>query len=382
MMSSTKQNQKQTISYNTFDPTKVQIGEYADTKFNPSQKTALIRYKVDSYSEIMCQIQSPDIRLFTYGIPRENKKYYATDKSRCFVKIPEDVNDPKSVAFFSKLEQVDKIFDTEEYKIKQFGKNAKSYKYVPIVRVRTQDEEEYDDDEETKPKNTEPSPRYIKVKVQNDYETGNILTKCFIKNGSERVPVEDIVTIDDLAKYVRYRSTIKMVFIFNKSYMSKNKVANADFKNYGITLQLKQIVCEAPQSSNLMNRDIDAFIDDEDDDNDNLHNLASVRITKNSKSPDDEDIDNDNLYHLASVKITKNSKSLDDNTVKIQIDKKSHKLDDDDEDEEDAVQTKKSSPKDDEDNEDDEDDRQSVQSTASGKKVVKATRVVKRQTTK
>ena len=346
-MSNTNQYAKQTISYNAFEPTKVQIGEYADTKYNPSQKTALIRYKVDSYSEIMCQIQSPDIRLFTYGIPRENKKYYATDKSRCFVKIPEDVNDPKSVAFFSKLEQVDKMFDTDEYRTKQFGKNAKSYKYVPIVRVRNQDED--DDDEESKPKNTEPSPRYIKVKVQNDYETGNILSKCFVKNGSERTPVDDIVTIDDLAKYVRYRSTIKMVFIFNKSYMSKNKVANSDFKNYGITLQLKQIVCEAPQSASSMNKDIDAFIDDEDDDT--SHQLASVRITQNSKS-------------------------LDDSTVKIQIDKNTHRLDDDDDDEEDenddkVVQTKKSSQKDDD---DDDDDKQSVKSSSSGKKVLKATR--------
>ena len=106
-----------------------------------------------------------------------------------------------------------------------------------------------DDDEgdevEDKRKEKNAKPRYIKVKIDNDYETNNVLTKCFVKDGNERIQVADIVTVDDLMKYVRYNSHVRVLLSVVKTDMSKNKLGNSEYKNYGVTIKLSQVLCDA-----------------------------------------------------------------------------------------------------------------------------------------
>ena len=68
--------------------------------------------------------------------------------------------------------------------------------------------------------------RFIKLKIDLDYKTGTILSKVFIKEGSERVPVYDIEKLDDLLKYIKYHSTVRFLILFDKSYMTKPKLGN------------------------------------------------------------------------------------------------------------------------------------------------------------
>ena len=57
-----------------------------------------------------------------------------------FVKIPEDVNDPKSVEFFKMLESIVNLMEDEEFKDRLFGKNAKLYKYNKLVKKQEETE--------------------------------------------------------------------------------------------------------------------------------------------------------------------------------------------------------------------------------------------------
>lgn len=255
--------QKITVSYANFDVTNLNVLPLTEHKMNNSQKLSMVRYKVNGV-ESLCQIQSPNTRLFTYGIPRIGQ-FFPNDKSRAHVKVPEDVNDPKSVAFFNKLESVDEYFKSADFKKKLFGseKVAATYIYQPVVRSNEEDEDG----------NKTPGPRYIKVKIDLEWETNKVLTKCMIKQDGKRVPVNDVNTIDDLSKYVRFQSNICMVMIMNKIYASKNKVGG-ESKKYGATFKLSQIVCDA-LTAGKDSYDVDAFIDDEDD----MPQLSGVKIT-------------------------------------------------------------------------------------------------------
>ncbi len=322
---STVQRTKQTISYSNFDVNKLVVQPLEDNKLNTAQKLAMVRYKHDQYSEGLCQIQSHNCKLFTYGIPRAGP-YYATDKARAFVKVPEDVNDPKSVTFFNKLESIDTLMQSTEFKKKLFGsdKVANLYKYQPIVRVA---EEREDDDEEvveqTPKKNYGPRPRYMKVKVDLDWESSAVKTKCFVKDETgARIPVTDVSTLDELNKYVRYQSTICMVMILNKVYASKAKV-NGESKKYGATFKLSQVVCEPPSNS-YSGQDEDAFIDDED----NSTQLSGLKIN----TDEDDDVQTLTLNE-SSVKV--NLASALDNEEEDEEDE------DEEEDEEEVIEAPK-----------------------------------------
>jgi len=225
-----------TIRYSDLNTANLHVSEYKDTTYNTSQKYAYV-----NYSNSPLQIQSPDIKLTHYGIPRYNPKHHKTQRERMFIKIPENVNDEKCAQFFQKLEEIDEWFDSEDYKDSMFGKHAKLYKYIPIVRTPQVEEDEDEDSNKGAPK---AKPRYIKLKIDSDYETNNVLTKCFVKEGSERIPCVDIVTVDDLLKYVRFQSTIKFLVLLNRTYMSKNKLGNSSFRNYGVILKLVQVICD------------------------------------------------------------------------------------------------------------------------------------------
>lgn len=265
-------HQNTTISYKDLSVDKLDISKLEDTTYNTAQKTAFVNYKHDAYKKAALQFQSPYIKLFTYGIPtitEKNKKWYPSDKNRAFVKIPEDVNNPKCVEFFKKLDEVDTYFQSNDFKKLIFGneKIASTYTYQPIVR--SPDSTEHDDanDEsvdvpeiatENKSEKQD-GPRYIKVKIDLQWETNNILTKCYVLDDSkQRTIVNDIATIDDLKKYIKFNSSICMVLIANKMYAAKAKVNGA--KKYGITFKIAQCVCDNSQLTQQIDDTYDKFL--------------------------------------------------------------------------------------------------------------------------
>jgi hypothetical protein len=253
-----------TVTYSSLDATSIITTDYEDTKYSPSQRVAWINY---NHVGMSLQIQSPEIKMICYGIPKYDPQYHKSDKDRMFLKIPEDINNPKCVAFFKKFEEVDNYFGSDEFKLDKMGKYAKNYKYSSLVKNPvTIDEEEDNHNNSIITKKVK--PRFIKLKIDSDYKTGTILSKVFIKEGSERVPVYDIEKLDDLLKYIKYQSTVRFLISFDKSYMTKSKLGNSDYKSYGVILKLKQILCETTSNINqVVSKDDDQFLDSSDAEN-------------------------------------------------------------------------------------------------------------------
>jgi len=345
---SNSRTMKATIRYNDFSLDKLIINQVEDNKLNAGQRISIPKYKQDAYGDSLVQLQTPPIYLFAYGIPKPGA-YYKDDAARSFVKVPEDVNDPNSVSFFNQMESIDRYLTSPDGKKKIFGseKVANNYVYQPIVRTpeNKQDDEDEDDDDEDNHKKKQskkqteidlgPKPRYMKFKIDLDWETKVIKTKVLVKNDEgKREPVSGIVTLEDINKYIRYKSTNTLVIMWNKIYASKNKLG--DSKKYGAGFKITQSLCEKP-NDNKYNNDEDAFIDDEDFIGAE-HTLSNVKITVGEEPT--------LMTNSVKVEIGKNtvSSALDNNDEDDDENENENEDEDEDEDEEDdepVVQTQK-----------------------------------------
>ena len=281
-----------TILHSKFDPKNVFFTALEENSRVTSQKIAYVRYKTGS-SDVMLQIQTPKINLFTYGIPMLGQ-YYPDDKSRSFIKLPLDETVDELKNFCDKLVELDTIMQSQEMKRKIFGsdKIAETYNYQPIVREPENDMEE--DGATFKPK-------YMKLKIDTDYNTGDVKTRIMVKEETGRKKLDDIKTITDLTKYVRYKSNIRMVVTINKLYATRAKVG--DKKKYGLTFKILQIECEAPVNK-AAQYDMDAFVDDEDDELKTTYQKLDFNTVNLDNDEDDDDA-------IEEVDVVINNKLLD-----------------------------------------------------------------------
>jgi hypothetical protein len=182
---------------------------------------------------------------------------------------------------------------SSEMKRKIFGsdKVAESYNYQEIVREPENDMEE--DGAIFKPK-------YMKLKIDTDYNTGDVKTRIMVKEESGRKKLDDIKTITDLTKYIRYKSNIRMVVTINKLYATRAKVG--DKKKYGLTFKILQVECEAPINK-AAQYDMDAFVDDEDND-EPKKNYPKLDFNTVNLDEDDDDA-------VEEVDVVINNKLLD-----------------------------------------------------------------------
>lgn len=281
-----------TILHSKFDPKCVTFTALEENSRVTSQKIAYVRYKTGS-NDVMLQIQTPKINLFTYGIPMLGQ-YYPDDKSRSFIKLPLDETVEELKVFCDKLTELDTIMQSQEMKRKIFGsdKIAEAYNYQTIVREPENDMEE---------EGATFKPKYMKLKIDTDYNTGDVKTRIMVKEDSGRKKLDDVKTITDLTKYVRYKSNIRMVVTINKLYATRAKVG--DKKKYGLTFKILQVECEAPLNK-AAQYDMDAFVDDDDDDE---PKKSYPKLDFNSVNLEDED-DED---AVEEVDVVINNKLLD-----------------------------------------------------------------------
>ena len=264
-----------------FDSRKVMVTQFEDKDFSPAQKLASITYAAPT-GESLVQIQCCKSQIFSGGIPNVHLKYFPTDDKRMYVVIPEDTRNPESLAQFAKFDEFDRYMQTDEVKIKLFGKltTAAQFAYQPFVRTPEVEEEVDEDGNPVVPSSDAkgPKPRTIKVKIGVDFKTKRISTKIFVKSEDGKrtpVPPEEINTIDDVKKYVRFMSDITPIIVAQKIYQQKIKKDKNDTKKYGATFKLHQVICTASTQGSHRDQDRDDFVDDDDS---NTHQLSSVQI--------------------------------------------------------------------------------------------------------
>lgn len=260
-----KNNDKVTIKVADLNIKRISTTELEENKRSKNQKIAYVRYATDKGTDSKLLFQTTLLTLDTYGIPRKPKDDEDEDKAfdRTFIKVPMNTEDKEGKVMYDKLTELDTHIDTNlKTQLFKTQQEANGYEYQPIVRVP--DQEETIENGEQKYR-----PPYCKAKLDIDFDSGDILTKVYLKNsgpGAKRTLLTDVKTIDDLTKYVRYMSKVRLILMPNKVWAAKNKLGNAKKKSYGMSLKVMQIEVEPPVSNSVkdMLKD-DAFIDDEDE---------------------------------------------------------------------------------------------------------------------
>jgi hypothetical protein len=289
--------QQTTTKFQDFNAADLSFTKFEENERSKAQNLAFPRYKETQ----RLMLQGPWIEMNAYGVPQLGE-YYKTDKDRAFIKIPLDLNNPEVKEFYDKLQTIDEMMNSKEFKAQQFGDKAKKYKYAyPICRVPMEE----DDEEDEKKKSKYPRPPYMKVKLDATWPETKILTQVYtsvMKDGKREREKQEVESVDDFANVVRYLSKIRPIIQPVKAWCEKKGKMGKDFLEYGLTFKLIKIEVEphvggGSNLSQYMNND--AFIDsDEEDETPKFQGkpAASVAktstlplVNKNKKDSDDED---------------------------------------------------------------------------------------------
>jgi hypothetical protein len=259
-------------------------------------------------SEQKIIIQTGKFQITQGGIPSYHKKYYPTDQSREFLRVPLD-DQPATVALRAELEKADEFFGSDELKKKIFGQNADKYMYQPLIRPPG--EKDADDDEDEKPKkNASSHPPIEKVdscKMKlNIIPDGELrVNKTKLKRVSETkngIKKETVVakTLTEVANEVKFLSQVKLIFYFSKVWANKTATNGAKHKMYGVGLKILAIEYSATANRGINTDALEFMSEEEDEEGAPVKSNKSGKTTKpvakkgkNAKLDDDED-DEDN----------------------------------------------------------------------------------------
>ena len=175
------------------------------------------------------QIIIPRIYLNTHGVPKLGK-YFKTDKDRMFLQLPLEGD------VLKQFELIDYCLSTNEMKQKLFKEPGNSYEYSPIVKQGTR------------------GP-YMKVKLECEYETGNIETIVWqsqklsdgtIQTNDSPLEIDDL---DDFASAFPMGSSVVCAVRFVKLWCVDKK--------YGLTMKLVKANVLAPEKIVIDCSDLD-----------------------------------------------------------------------------------------------------------------------------
>jgi hypothetical protein len=254
-----------TVTYKDFDLSKLTFTPPIENKLIPKiteyQLMSMPQYAEGDGKSSMPTIQGPWMKLDNYGIPSKLDKtgkprlnranQPLSDKERGNLKIPFDLEDPKSKALYDLLCSIDDKAESEKEQLFEGRKKAYFYKYQPIVRQPPVNPDAADD--------AEPKPDYFVIKFDFDVKTGAMKSEVFENNDGERTQM-NVTTLDDAQKYVRYMCEFRPVFKLAKLFSSK--ASNDGKRSYGIGLKLVKI--EVKPSAKQVETETQ-FIDDSDD---------------------------------------------------------------------------------------------------------------------
>jgi len=254
-----------TVTYKDFDLSKLTFTPPTENKQIPKitefQLMSMPAYAEGDGKSSMPTIQGPWMKLDNYGIPSKLDKagkprlnranQPLSDKERGNLKIPFNLEDPKSKALYDLFCSIDDKAEAEKEQLFGDKKKASFYKYQPIVRQPPVNPDAADD--------AEGKPDYFVIKFDFDVKTGAMKSEVFENDDGERTQM-NVTTLDDAQKYVRYMCEFRPVFKLAKLFSSKS--AQDGKRSYGIGLKLVKI--EVKPSAKQVETETQ-FIDDSDD---------------------------------------------------------------------------------------------------------------------
>ena len=276
------------IKIKDLNPNEITTTKLEDNDRVTSQKIGYIQYK-----GVQLIVQSPEIKLEVYGIPREDE-YHLDIKSRAFIKVGlcyerhkyEDIEYKFILMLYNKFIEIDNKFKSEQFKKELFGNAANNYEYIPLVRIPEIDTEI----EQKLDKKGDPvyRPPFIKFKLDLEYNSTNKLkVKLFERFEGERTKIE-ITSFDDLLHHVKFLSKLRFIISFAKIYAMKTK-NGSEKKKYGIVLKITHIEVQRPIASSKNIYEEDVFDSDTEDVINNNNVNVDCNISKLDINEDNED---------------------------------------------------------------------------------------------
>jgi hypothetical protein len=300
-------NNQGILKYKNIEPKNFVTSEL---KKNTNQDFAFVNYMIRDRSTRPL-IQTPWVHLKTYGIPQEGLENYKTELSRAFLKFPlntevdkkgEDATSDEK-QFAKKFQELDKYFESAEFKNKVFGGavKAKKYTYSSIVKAPMELEEPDDDadqDEIEKYKKQKQQYRPLSMKAKfsvelddadyKDKKIKNILTSVRVRKDDGTKEKVKVQSLEDLEKYVRYGSQVRMILAPSKLWAAKSPLPGSANKLYGVQFKILQIEVIPGKGQEKVNVEEDLMISDSDDDNENEKRNNYVSDSDDTDDSDDE----------------------------------------------------------------------------------------------
>ena len=225
-----------------------------------------------SNGQLMAYIRDPDqdqvmiqtcmIPISDFGIPGHHKQFYDTFDKRAHLKLPLDAKqNPNIQKMIDIMIAIDEKFNSVETREKLFGtKDNEEWEYQDIVR------------ESNPAKDGRARPPFMKLKLDTVYDTEFIKTLLIDTEGnviqaenSASLEDEQLYTIDEFTKYVKFKSKVMLVITPCKVWTMSQKINKKSIRNYGITWKVKQIKVSPPQyAKSTLTRSI--FVPDDEDD--------------------------------------------------------------------------------------------------------------------
>jgi hypothetical protein len=223
------------------------------------------------------------------GMERK-KQYYPDNTKREFIKValdPEQTSCQELKEFF---DRADEHFGSRETRVEIFGdKKADNYIYSPLVRPPFTGEEDDNEDDskkgkESKKKGEEEKPRYetCKMKFNVDRESHAIKTK-FVKIDRKEKTTMNFVDITAITKEIKFRSEVKMVFVFSRMWTMKNTNPKIKDIEYGISLKVIAIQYK-PNEGSAGNTNV-SFDSDSEEEEENTKKQTSKTPAKVADKP-------------------------------------------------------------------------------------------------
>jgi len=279
------------LDYKTLETTNLKFTKLEENNRSKGQMIAYPKYMAEGV-ETGFFMQSPWIKLYTYGVPKQGE-YYKTDEDRLHLRVPFDRELPQVDAYAKKLMELDAYMSSDEMKQEIFGKKASKYTYQPIYR-EGQEQIVDSDDEEAKKKPKAPRPPYMKIKIDTRWEDKKISSTIFESaldketNKRVRTKVDGIDTIDDFSRIICWNSTVRFIAKGVKLWAHQSSKKDAQ---YGIVFKLVKIEVEPTAKVSNMYKQL--YNNDTFNDSDNEETVFKPIIDKVEKKVAAEEEDSD-----------------------------------------------------------------------------------------
>ena len=227
-----------------------------------------------------------------HGI-KQLSEYIKTDEDRDFIRIPINYEIfPKIKAFRDKIEEIDDIFGSDDFKSKYFtSKGIKNHKYTKLIRM-CEKSENYIEKPAKLNKNGEKYEKvdmfkieYITGKLNYEYKNDERTFSTQVIHNIDGVKTNmKYSTVSELVKLIPYKSKVRYVVQLFKLGEMKSK---DDYKNFKYNANMKILLIEVKPFFNesKLNITFGDLIDDSDDE-DTIENKSDDE--DESEDSDDE----------------------------------------------------------------------------------------------